>query len=156
MKAGGAGVTTTNTMYSFMDPDHSMNPYPAVGPQKQTFFGGACGSILRPIALRVATNIANHPELKNAELMATGGIINAQHALSFAKFGRCSVFQIASAVQEQDFGIIQDLNSGLRALLYLMKRDDLIKKGWKGQSPPVHSMQKLKKFKNNFELWEKN
>lgn len=37
-----------------------------------------------------------------------------------------------------------------------MKRDDLIKKGWKGQSPPIHSMQKLKKFKNNFELWEKN
>lgn len=85
--------------------------------------------------------------------MATGGIINAQHALAFAKFGRCSVFQIASAVQEQDFGIIQDLNSGLRALLYLMKRDDLIKKGWKGQSPPVHSMQQLKKFKNNFNLW---
>ena len=49
--------------------------------------------------------------------MATGGIINAQHALSYAKYGRCSVFQIASAVQEQDFGIIEDLNSGLRAAL---------------------------------------
>lgn len=35
-----------------------------------------------------------------------------------------------------------------------MKRDDLIKKGWVGQSPPVHSMQKLKKFKNNFDLWK--
>jgi len=45
------------------------------------------------------------------------------------------------------------LNSGLKALLYLMKRDDLINKGWKGQSPPVHSMQKLKKFKNHFDLW---
>jgi hypothetical protein len=38
--------------------------------------------------------------------MATGGIINAQHALAYATYGRCSVFQIASAVQEQDFGII--------------------------------------------------
>ena len=131
-----------------MDPDHSGDPYPAVGLSKQTFFGGACGSVLRPIALRVATNIANHHELDKAELMATGGIINAQHALAFAKYGRCSVFQIASAIQEQDFGIIQDLNNGLRALLYLMKRDDLIKKGWKGQSPPIHSMQKLKKFQN--------
>lgn len=37
-----------------------------------------------------------------------------------------------------------------------MKRDDLIKKGWVGQSPPVHFMQKLKKFKNNFDLWEKD
>jgi dihydroorotate dehydrogenase len=106
MKGGGAGVSATNTMFSFMDPDPSMDPYPAVGPKKQTSFGGACGSVLRPIALRVATNIANHPDLKHAELMATGGIINAQHALAYATYGRCSVFQIASAVQEQDFGII--------------------------------------------------
>ena len=65
MNAGGAGVSATNTMYSFMDPDHGMDPYPAVGEQKQTFFGGACGSVLRPIALRVATNIANDPDLNH-------------------------------------------------------------------------------------------
>lgn len=141
-------------MYSFMDPDHAMNPYPAVGPKKETFYGGACGSVLRPISMRVATNIASDPECKNAELMATGGIINAQHALAYAKFGRCSVFQIASAVQEQDFGVIEDLTSGLRALLYLTKREDLKKKGWKGQSPPVHAMQQLRKFRNNFDLWK--
>lgn len=86
--------------------------------------------------------------------MATGGIINAQHALAFAKFGRCSVFQIASAVQEQDFSIIQDLNSGLKAALYLTKRDDLKLKGWKGQSPPTENSQKLKKFINNFNFWK--
>lgn len=108
---------------------------------------------MRPIALRVATNLANNPHLNKAELMATGGIINAYHALSFAKFGRCSVFQIASAVQEQDFSIIQDLNSGLRAALYFTKRDDLKKKGWKGQSPPVQTSQTLKKFINNFNFW---
>ena len=89
-------------------------------------------------------------------MMATGGIINAQHALAYAKYGRCSVFQIASAVQEQDFGIITDLDSGLRALLYLMKRDDLKKKGWKGQSPPVHMMQQLKTYRNNFDMWDEN
>lgn len=32
LKAGGAGVAATNTMFSFMDPDHGMDPYPAVGP----------------------------------------------------------------------------------------------------------------------------
>jgi hypothetical protein len=148
------GVSATNTMYSFMDPDHAMNPYPAVGPKKETFYGGACGSVLRPISMRVATNIASDPECKNVELMATGGIINAQHALAYAKFGRCSVFQIASAVQEQDFGVIEDLTSGLRALLYLTRREDLKKKGWKGQSPPVHAMQQLRKFRNNFDLWK--
>ena len=85
--------------------------------------------------------------------MATGGIVSAQHALSFAKFGRCSVFQIASAVQENDFSIIQDLNSGLRAALYLTKREDLKKKGWKGQSAPIEQSQQLKKFKNHLDFW---
>ncbi len=36
---------------------------------------------------------------KTAEMMGIGGIINAHHALSFAKFGRCSVFQIGSGIQ---------------------------------------------------------
>lgn len=153
LKAGGYGVSATNTMYSFMDPDQAMTPYPAVGPKQETFFGGACGSILRPIALRVATSLANNPHLNKAEIMATGGIINASHALAFAKFGRCSVFQIASAVQEQDFSIIQDLNNGLKAALYLTKREDLQKKGWKGQSPPTQNSQTLKKHINNFHFW---
>ena len=34
LKAGGSGVSATNTMFSFMDPDHDMTPYPAVGPNK--------------------------------------------------------------------------------------------------------------------------
>lgn len=63
LNAGGLGVSATNTMYSFMDPEQTMDPYPAVGPGKETFFGGACGSLLRPIALRVATNIANDKRL---------------------------------------------------------------------------------------------
>lgn len=33
LKAGGFGVSATNTMYSFMDPDQTMTPYPAVGPK---------------------------------------------------------------------------------------------------------------------------
>lgn len=33
LKAGGVGVSATNTMYSFMDPDNSLEPYPAVGPK---------------------------------------------------------------------------------------------------------------------------
>jgi dihydropyrimidine dehydrogenase (NADP+) len=66
LNAGGVGVSATNTMFSFMDPDNAQDPYPAVGSSKETSFGGACGSILRPIALRVATNIANHPSLNKA------------------------------------------------------------------------------------------
>ncbi len=34
MRAGGKGVSATNTMFSFMDPEPNMEPYPAVGPKK--------------------------------------------------------------------------------------------------------------------------
>lgn len=34
LNAGGVGVSATNTMFSFMDPDSSLDPYPAVGPEK--------------------------------------------------------------------------------------------------------------------------
>jgi dihydroorotate dehydrogenase len=34
LNAGGVGVSATNTMYSFMDPDTSLDPYPAVGSGK--------------------------------------------------------------------------------------------------------------------------
>lgn len=147
-KAGGAGVSATNTMFSLMDPEPNMDPYPAVGKNKHVYYGGAAGSLLRPIALRVASTIANNPSLKGVNIMATGGIVNAQHALAYSMYGGASVYQVCSAVQEQDFTIINDFNSGLRALLYLSQRKDLIERGWKGQSPPVLKTQKLKKFVN--------
>jgi dihydropyrimidine dehydrogenase (NADP+) len=34
LNGGGKGVSATNTMFSFMDPDPNMDPYPAVGPNK--------------------------------------------------------------------------------------------------------------------------
>ena len=112
-------------MYSMMDPEPSMDPYPAVGKNKHVYYGGAAGSVLRPIALRVASTIANNPDLKGVNIMATGGIINSQHALAYTLYGGASVYQICSAVQEQDFSIINDLTTGLKALLYLSKRNDL-------------------------------
>jgi hypothetical protein len=35
------------------------------------------------------------------------GIINAHHAMAFAKFKLCPIFQIGSAVQDQDLTLIQ-------------------------------------------------
>lgn len=153
-EAGGIGVSTTNTMSSFMDPTGDNLPWPKVGKKNETFFGGAAGSVIRPISLRVASEIASLNI--GLEQMATGGIVTGDHAMAYNLYGGCSVFQVCSAVQEHDFSIIQDLNTGLKANMYLNQRQDLIKKGWKGQSPPVLSMQKVKKFKNGFDLWEEN
>lgn len=57
-------------------------------------------------------------------------------ALQFLHCG-ASVIQVCSAIQNQDFTVIQDYCTGLKALLYLNGR--LL--GWDGQSPPTFKHQ---------------
>jgi hypothetical protein len=43
--------------------------------------------------------------------------------------------QVCSAVQNQDFTVVQDYITGLKTLLYLQSLEGL--QGWDGQSPPT-------------------
>lgn len=43
---------------------------------------------------------------------------------------------MCSAVQNQDFTVVQDYITGLKAMLYLQAREDLA--DWDGQSPPLN------------------
>lgn len=72
-------------------------------------------------------------------LIATGGIDSADVALQFLQCG-ASVLQICSAVQNQDFTLINDYCTGLKALLYLRNRLPI----WNGQSPPTLKHQRGK------------
>lgn len=49
---------------------------------------------------------------------------------------------MCSAVQNQDFTVIEDYITGLKALLYLKGVEDL--RDWDGQSPPTRVHQKGK------------
>lgn len=53
-----------------------------------------------------------------------------------------AVLQVCSAVQNQDFTVIEDYCTGLRALLYLQSIEEL--RAWDGQSPATVSHQKGK------------
>lgn len=83
LKGGAAGVTATNTFPSFMDPAPDGTPWPAVGPKKQTAYGGGCGDFLRPIALRKISEIARDGDLKKLSILGTGGCVTADHAYTF-------------------------------------------------------------------------
>ena len=52
------------------------------------------------------------------------------------------VSQICSSVQNQDFTVVDDYITGLKALMYLKSIETL--KGWDGQSPPTFRHQKGK------------
>lgn len=64
---------------------------------------------------------------------------SAETALQFLQCGASAV-QICSAVQNQDFTLIDDYCTGLKALMYL----DGKLNGWLGQSPPTFKNQKGK------------
>uniref|UniRef100_W5MNS6 Dihydropyrimidine dehydrogenase [NADP(+)] n=1 Tax=Lepisosteus oculatus TaxID=7918 RepID=W5MNS6_LEPOC len=138
-EGGADGVTATNTVSGLMGLRADGTPWPAVGGGKRTTYGGVSGNAIRPIALRAVSAIAR--ALPGFPILATGGIDSAEAGLQFLQAG-ASVLQVCSAVQNQDFTLIEDYCTGLKALLYLESIEEL--KDWDGQSPPTQCHQKGK------------
>ncbi|XP_062992211.1 dihydropyrimidine dehydrogenase [NADP(+)] isoform X1 [Elgaria multicarinata webbii] len=139
-REGGAdGVTATNTVSGLMGLRADGTPWPSVGLGNKTTYGGVSGNAIRPIALRAVSAIAG--ALPGFPILATGGIDSAESGLQFLHSG-ASVLQVCSAIQNQDFTVIEDYCTGLRALLYLQSIEEL--QDWDGQSQPTMRHQKGK------------
>lgn len=129
-EGGASGVTAINTVSGLMTIAPDGKPWPAVGKEARTTYGGVSGNAIRPLALRGVASIAS--ALPGFPILATGGIDSAETALQFIMAG-ASCVQICSAVQNQDFSIINDYITGLKALLYLRSSKHADK--WNGQTP---------------------
>ncbi|GBP19975.1 Dihydropyrimidine dehydrogenase [Eumeta japonica] len=137
-EGGADGVSAINTVSGLMSVKPDATPWPAVGVEKHTTYGGVSGNATRPMGLRAVSAIGN--KLPNFPVMGIGGIDSAESALQFILCG-APVVQICSAIQNQDFSLIEDYCIGLKALLYLRS---LGLDGWSGQSPPTFAHQKGK------------
>uniref|UniRef100_A0A3B3I1B5 Dihydropyrimidine dehydrogenase [NADP(+)] n=1 Tax=Oryzias latipes TaxID=8090 RepID=A0A3B3I1B5_ORYLA len=137
-EGGADGVTATNTVSGLMGLKADSSPWPGVGAAKRTTYGGVSGNAIRPIALKAVSAIAK--AIPGFPILATGGIDSAETGLQFLHAG-ASVLQVCSAIQNQDFTVIEDYCLGLKALLYLKS---LELKDWDGQSPPTQKHQKGK------------
>lgn len=140
-RGGASGVTAINTISGLMSLNAGGVAWPNVGLDKRTTYGGVSGNATRPVALRGISSVGN--ALPNYPIMGTGGIDSADVALQFLQAG-ASVLQICSAVQNQDFTVIQDYITGLKALLYLQNNPPPEAVTWDGQSPPQQKLQKGK------------
>ena len=60
-------------------------PWPSVGKEKRTTYGGVSGNSIRPIALRAVSAIAT--ALPDFPILATGGIDSADVGLQFIYAG---------------------------------------------------------------------
>ncbi|XP_013169290.1 PREDICTED: dihydropyrimidine dehydrogenase [NADP(+)] [Papilio xuthus] len=137
-EGGAYGVSAINTVSGLMSVTANATPWPAVGNTKSTTYGGVSGNATRPMGLRAVSAIAN--KLPGFPILGIGGIDSADSAFQFILCG-APVVQICSAVQNQDFTVVDDYITGLKALLYLRS---LGLDGWTGQSPPTHKHQKGK------------
>lgn len=134
-KEGGAtGVTAINTVSGLMSLSGDGSAWPAIGPEKRTTYGGVSGNATRPIALRAISSIAR--DLPGFPIMGTGGVDSADVAIQFLKCG-ASVLQICSAIQNQDYTIVQDYITGLKCHLYMQANKEKYE-GWDYQSPPKY------------------
>eukprot|EP00794_Sanderia_malayensis_P008286 gene8286-9170_t len=139
-KEGGAdGVTATNTVSGLMHLKGDATAWPGIGKEKRTTYGGVSGNAIRPIALRAVSAIAN--ALPGFPILATGGIDSAAAALQFIQAGASAV-QVCSAIQNQDFTVVQDYISGLKCSLYLKSCEEF--DAWSNQSEPTMKHQKGK------------
>ncbi|XP_075219147.1 dihydropyrimidine dehydrogenase su(r) [Lycorma delicatula] len=137
-----SGVSAINTVSGLMGLKGDGSPWPGIGKEKLTTYGGISGGAVRPMGLRAVSAISRI--LPGFPIMGIGGIDSADTAIQFLKCG-ASVLQVGSAVQNQDFTLIEDYVTGLKAHLYLQSLEDMA--DWDGQSPPTPVHQKGKPVK---------
>lgn len=109
-QGGGDAISLINTIQSLMGVDiDNFVSYPNVGGESTN--GGYCGPAVKPIALNMLKNCAQHPDI-DIPISGIGGIENWRDAVEHILLGASSV-QVCTAVMHYGFGIIREMTSGL-------------------------------------------
>ncbi len=110
-RAGGSdAISLINTIQSIVGVDiDQFVPYPIVDGKSTN--GGYCGPAVKPIALNMVKNCAQHPEV-NLPISGIGGVENWRDAVEFILLGATTV-QVCTAVMHFGFGIIREILPGL-------------------------------------------
>ena len=110
-RAGGSNaISLINTIQSIVGVDiDQFVPYPIVDGKSTN--GGYCGPAVKPIALNMVKNCAQHPDV-DLPISGIGGVENWRDAVEFILLGATTV-QVCTAVMHFGFGIIRELLPGL-------------------------------------------
>ena len=110
VEGGADAISLINTIQSLVGVDiDRFVPYPIVDGKSTN--GGYCGPAVKPIAMNMVKNCAQHPKV-NIPISGIGGIENWRDAVEFILLGAASV-QVCTAVMHYGFGIIRELVAGL-------------------------------------------
>ncbi len=109
-RGGADAISLINTIQSLVGVDiDRFVTYPVV--ENHSSNGGYCGPAVKPIALNMVKNCAQHP-LVQLPISGIGGIENWRDAVEFLLLGASSL-QVCTAVMHYGFGIIRDMIAGL-------------------------------------------
>ncbi len=109
-RGGANAISLINTIQSIIgvNLDH-FAPYPIVDGKGTN--GGYCGPAVKPIALNMVKNCAQHPDIQ-LPISGIGGIENWRDAVEHILLGASSV-QVCTAAMHFGFGIIREMTTGL-------------------------------------------
>lgn len=105
----GDAISLINTIQSLIGIDiDNFTAYPVVDGKSTN--GGYCGPAVKPIALNMIKNCAQHPDI-NLPISGIGGIENWRDAVEHILVGAGCV-QVCTAVMHYGFGIIREILPG--------------------------------------------
>lgn len=112
---GTNAISLINTFKSIIGIDlDTFAPLPDVDGKGTN--GGYCGPAVKPIALNMVRQLAQHPAIAGTPISGIGGIETWRDAVEYILLG-CTSVQVCTAVMHYGFGIIRELESGLRQFM---------------------------------------
>jgi dihydropyrimidine dehydrogenase (NAD+) subunit PreA len=112
---GTDAISLINTIKSIVGVDlDTFAPYPIVDGKGTN--GGYCGPAVKPIALHMLKDLAQHPQISKVPISGIGGIETWRDVVEFILLGATSV-QVCTAVMHYGFGIVREMEAGLRRFM---------------------------------------
>jgi dihydropyrimidine dehydrogenase (NAD+) subunit PreA len=115
VQGGTNALSLINTLKSIVGLDlDSFAPYPVVDGKGTN--GGYCGPAIKPIALHMVKELAQHNQIKHIPISGIGGIETWRDVVEFILLGATSV-QVCTAVMHYGFGIVKEMKTGLEKFM---------------------------------------
>ncbi|MEO6348219.1 MAG: NAD-dependent dihydropyrimidine dehydrogenase subunit PreA [Aquaticitalea sp.] len=115
VQGGTDAISLINTIKSIVGIDlDSYAPYPIVDGKGTN--GGYCGPAVKPIAMNMLKDLAQHPQINTVPISGIGGIETWRDVVEFILLGATSV-QVCTAVMHYGFGIVREMEAGLRQFM---------------------------------------
>jgi dihydropyrimidine dehydrogenase (NAD+) subunit PreA len=111
VQGGTHAISLVNTFKSIVGIDlDTYAPLPMVDGKGTN--GGYCGPAIKPIAMQMVRELAQHPEIGKVPISGIGGIETWRDVVEYILLGASSV-QVCTAAMHYGFGIVREMEAGV-------------------------------------------